>query len=124
MSRYLLRWYIDACYEQTMIDSVIDGWVVVTDFDTAANQITIQTKDEFDLAKMPYPEYLLTEHWLGVRERALVRAGRRCQVCNADRDLQVHHRTYENRGNELDADVTVLCRSCHMRFHDILPEAT
>jgi hypothetical protein len=45
--------------------------------------------------------------------------GHRCQVCNRGLGtLDVHHRTYERRGQELDEDLTVLCRACHGIFHE------
>lgn len=62
--------------------------------------------------------YLRSAHWAGVRQAALERAGHRCQVCNADHRLDVHHRTYERVGRESPMDVTVLCRPCHDLFHD------
>jgi hypothetical protein len=31
--------------------------------------------------------------------------------------LDVHHRTYENKGKEKLGDLTVLCRECHTKFH-------
>lgn len=31
--------------------------------------------------------------------------------------LDVHHRTYKNRGNEKFADLIVLCRACHSKHH-------
>ncbi|MCZ7537719.1 MAG: hypothetical protein M5T61_18590 [Acidimicrobiia bacterium] len=54
------------------------------------------------LQALPYTEYLTTDHWRCTRERALRRAWRRCQMCNADADLHVHHNTYERRGREAD----------------------
>jgi len=63
-------------------------------------------------------EYLRSEHWRTVRQGALERADHRCQVCNGDKHLDVHHRTYERLGAELDHDLTVLCRTCHSVFHD------
>jgi hypothetical protein len=69
------------------------------------------------LRTMPYAEYLQTEHWQQVRQAALTRAEYRCQVCNSPYHLQVHHRTYERRGEERDTDLTVLCDTCHGRFH-------
>jgi len=62
-------------------------------------------------------EYLQSEHWKTVRIGALERAGHRCQVCNNSKSLDVHHRTYERLGEELDGDLTVLCRKCHDIFH-------
>lgn len=66
---------------------------------------------------MPYVMYLKTYHWEIARMHALIRAGERCQVCNAGGLLEVHHRTYERRGAELPGDLIVLCRSCHETFH-------
>lgn len=62
--------------------------------------------------------YLQSEHWKNIRAGALERAKERCQLCNKDERLQVHHRTYENLGHEQDCDLTVLCRACHAKFHD------
>ena len=70
------------------------------------------------LHQMAYDEYLKTEHWKFARLDALQRAAYRCQVCNAQRELQVHHRTYERRGCELASDLTTLCGACHALFHD------
>jgi 5-methylcytosine-specific restriction endonuclease McrA len=65
-----------------------------------------------------YDNYLRSEHWQQVREDALSRARRRCQVCNSPDELHVHHRTYERLGFERAGDVTVLCRGCHKLFHE------
>lgn len=70
-----------------------------------------------ELATMPYREYLQTPEWQARRLRALERAGHRCQVCNDGKQLNVHHRTYERRGNERDEDLFTLCRGCHSIFH-------
>lgn len=76
-----------------------------------------------NLMRMPYKEYLQTPVWQQRREVHLKKAHYRCQVCNsADKILDVHHRTYERRGNELPSDLTVLCRDCHYLFHDKLPK--
>lgn len=69
------------------------------------------------LAAMPYPEYLESPEWQARRKVMLRRAVYRCQVCNRDRLLHVHHRTYEHRGIELPSDLVVLCDECHELFH-------
>lgn len=72
-----------------------------------------------ELRAMPYEEYLQTPHWKRKRENKLRAAGRRCQVCNRSSIiLNVHHRTYDRLGEELDEDLTVLCRECHRVFHE------
>lgn len=67
--------------------------------------------------EMPYEEYLKTAYWAAKRRAAIIRAQGRCQVCNSNTSLQVHHRTYERRGCEHAADLTVLCKRCHERHH-------
>jgi hypothetical protein len=73
---------------------------------------------------MPYKKYLETPEWKAKRERKLIDAGFRCQLCNESGELNVHHRTYKDRGNEDLRDLIVLCRGCHKKFHGIEPEAT
>lgn len=69
---------------------------------------------------LSYEEYLQTPYWQERRKRALEYADYRCQLCNNTSILHVHHRTYENLGREPDNDLTVLCESCHEKFHDIV----
>lgn len=71
------------------------------------------------LKTMPYAQYLKTDHWQSVRKNALRHARYRCQLCNKQAPLYVHHRTYERRGEELLSDVIALCQLCHEKHHDI-----
>jgi len=72
-----------------------------------------------ELRTMPYKEYLHTPYWKHRREARLRAAGHRCQLCNSGSvSLNVHHRTYERLGEELDGDLIVLCRTCHSTFHE------
>lgn len=65
-----------------------------------------------------YKAYLQTPYWKRRREDKLRAVGHRCQLCNRGSvTLDVHHRTYERLGNELDEDLTVLCRDCHSIHH-------
>lgn len=67
---------------------------------------------------MTYTEYLETPEWTALREQALERALNACQVCNASKGLEVHHRAYPKRwGSEPVSDLIVLCRRCHAAFH-------
>ena len=69
------------------------------------------------LRKLPYAKYLESKHWRSFRRKAIDKALKRCQVCNAEGSLDVHHRTYERKGCEELRDVIVLCRPCHTLFH-------
>jgi hypothetical protein len=67
---------------------------------------------------MNYQDYLTTDHWKRVRLEALKAARYTCQLCDAKHtQLNVHHRSYENRGCESLNDLIVLCSNCHKKFH-------
>ena len=68
---------------------------------------------------LEYDEYLRWVVWAALRRWKLDAADHRCQVCNHPDDLQVHHRTYENFGQERECDLIVLCDECHRRHHGI-----
>lgn len=80
------------------------------------------------LRRLPYREYLLTPHWKRVRAAMIIVNGARCQ---SDRcygmdsywletgSLQVHHKTYANRGRERFADLELLCEICHKMTHGL-----
>jgi hypothetical protein len=74
------------------------------------------------LRRLPYREYLQTEHWQQVRQRALRRAKYRCELCNSGTVMNVHHRSYAQLGYEDPKDLIVLCEPCHAKHHDVLPE--
>jgi hypothetical protein len=68
-----------------------------------------------------YHEYLKSNEWKQKAEQAKEQAGWRCQLCNKEGNkgsLHAHHRTYERIGNELPEDITVLCSTCHAKFHN------
>lgn len=66
-----------------------------------------------------YQAYLQSKHWREFRELALDHYGHKCTNCGLEgKSLDVHHLTYERRGCELLEDVTVLCRSCHLKEHE------
>lgn len=70
-----------------------------------------------ELRALPYHDYLRTHHWHTIRRAALDHYGPACVLCGETGQVDVHHRTYARRGEERLHDLTVLCRSCHDRFH-------
>ena len=67
---------------------------------------------------MRYDEYLANEHWRKVREARLIIDGYQCCECGSAKNLEVHHITYDNLGDEdIERDLITLCRSCHERLH-------
>jgi 5-methylcytosine-specific restriction endonuclease McrA len=68
-----------------------------------------------------YDGYLRSAQWQRIRREALDWAWYRCQLCNDEGELHVHHRTYERFGREHPADLIVLCRACHEQFHQVEP---
>jgi 5-methylcytosine-specific restriction endonuclease McrA len=64
-----------------------------------------------------YLRYLHSPHWQEKREQLMVLVGASCEFCGSPDDLNVHHRTYENLGNESLSELAVLCKDCHADWH-------
>lgn len=62
-----------------------------------------------------------TKEWHDINQQRREIDGYRCALCNRGASLQVHHRTYENYGNEKVEDLLTLCRRCHLAFHQKVP---
>ena len=69
---------------------------------------------------MPYDEYLLTDHWKELRKRIHAKYNNKCAICGSSDNLEVHHITYERKGEELDEDLALLCKKCHMTQHKLI----
>lgn len=65
-----------------------------------------------------YSDYLNSQHWLKFRNKIIFERGYRCEECGWDENLNVHHDSYDNLGNEKPSDVRLLCYRCHMEFHE------
>ena len=66
---------------------------------------------------MVYKDYLKTEHWKNTR-RLKVGANKFmdkyfCAICGSKVNLQVHHLTYKNIGNEVNKTLRIVCGRCH-----------
>ena len=64
-----------------------------------------------------YKEYLQSDEWQVKRKAALLRDGLRCQLCRGEKNLHVHHITYDNIYNEPLSDLITLCKQCHSKLH-------
>ncbi len=71
-----------------------------------------------------YQAYLNSPAWRKTRNDALRRAGYKCERCGVRRDFNVHHRSYARLGNEVPADLEVLCFTCHNGHHQQEAEGT
>lgn len=72
-----------------------------------------------DLRSLKYDEYLKTEYWKNLSETIKREADYRCQICNSEENLNVHHRSYEHKGFlELEKkDLICICEKCHSIYH-------
>lgn len=68
---------------------------------------------------MDYSDFLDTPYWTAIAERIKIRAKNRCQICNSDKNLNAHHRSYENHGDEIHhmEDLVCICSDCHSKYH-------
>ena len=111
----------DEVDEWYFLDSNPDTETVEDDQRQAIEEERIyQSRLKHDRAKWPkdkYDQYLKSDHWLLTKIAALIRANFQCQSCGRPEHLEIHHKTYAQRGAEAQEDVIVLCRRCHENRH-------
>ena len=81
------------------------------------NQDAIDGKHLNNVQSEEYLNYLNSPKWKQIRKEALV-LYESCVLCGAKKQLDVHHRSYKNFGNEtIVKDLIVLCERCHAKYH-------
>lgn len=64
-----------------------------------------------------YYEYIQTPEWNEKRKQKLRDTDYKCEVCNKfGVPLQVHHKHYNNIGNESMEDLLAVCKECHLKL--------
>lgn len=66
-----------------------------------------------------YEAHISSPEWAERRKQRLEHDGR-CRTCGHTEDLQVHHVSYENFGNEPLDDLITLCGDCHDAITNVL----
>ncbi len=76
------------------------------------------------ILNMPYKDFLRTLYWDFIRTLKKEQANYKCELCNNNTHLNVHHKSYNNHGDEYHhlEDLIVLCSDCHSKFHEKLAE--
>ena len=65
-----------------------------------------------------YKTYLQSEDWFEKRRLVFERCDGWCEGCGVKRSIQVHHKTYQNVGNEFLFELLGVCKDCHERIHE------
>ena len=69
---------------------------------------------------MDYAQYLQSDHWKEVRLKRLKIDENACAICKSKNNLNVHHISYKNLGNEdVETDLITLCHPCHAMLHRV-----
>lgn len=121
-SRYQLNEHLDYLKKDYQIPILCEnckkGIDIITS-DRWKKESEQREKEINRLKNLPYSEYLQTQHWQELRLKHLKQSKYGCQLCNTKNTiLHVHHRTYENLGNENYSDLITLCENCHKLFHN------
>jgi hypothetical protein len=87
-------------------------------------EVGISEARKQQIAQLTYSDYLKTNEWRWIRERALVEYEHKCKLCDSVDRLEVHHKRYPPRGTEQSKDLIVLCHRCHSTHHGLFKEVT
>lgn len=84
------------------------------------NMIGVSEARKKRLAKLSYEDYLKTDEWHWLSEKAKEIQGRFCHWKKEHPGpFNVHHNNYPRRGEEDPArDLIVVCEDCHAKHHD------
>ncbi len=76
------------------------------------------------IREMNYKDFLQTPYWKAIAQQVRYKADYRCQICNADAELHIHHRTYEIHGSEHRnlSELICACSQCHQTHHFSSPQ--
>lgn len=68
---------------------------------------------------MNYRLFLRTPYWKAIASKVKIKAKNRCMICNSTEHLSVHHRNYDNHGDEIHhlEDLICICQECHNKHH-------
>lgn len=80
-----------------------------------------QTRHPLQAGLDLYQQYLLSDTWKSKRKRALRRDDYRCQACCAAPAVEVHHKSYQNIGDEPLFELVSVCKECHLQLHQSSP---
>ena len=74
--------------------------------------------------KLKYSEYLKTPYWRAISNHIKNKENNKCSLCGSTENLNVHHKTYKNKGVEFlnENDLCCLCNKCHKKEHNITGE--
>lgn len=76
--------------------------------------------DKMNQKKTDYFKYLKSKNWNNKRTEAYRLYGYKCQRCNVNKNLHVHHKTYARFKNEnIKTDLAILCDHCHNLYHSL-----
>lgn len=70
------------------------------------------------LNKAKYKQYLKSKKWAEKKFELFSLRGEKCERCQSEIDLQVHHKNYRTIFNEDLEDLEILCSKCHKAEHD------
>lgn len=76
-----------------------------------------QTHNRLQASHDLYQQYLLSDTWKSKRLRVLQRDDHRCQACCLAKAAEVHHKTYQNIGDEPLFELISVCKECHLQLH-------
>lgn len=69
------------------------------------------------VSKKEYHKYLKSKTWAKKRKRVLKRDNNKCFICARNKNLHVHHLTYDRVYQERLCDLVTLCDECHINIH-------
>ena len=83
-------------------------------YDDSYYDFELSTANQYMTAKEKQ-EYMKSTKWQELSR--VVKLAGHCEVCNSPYNLECHHITYKNLGDEPLSSLACVCRTCHESIH-------
>jgi hypothetical protein len=102
---------------KTVVNSIDKKFFKTTKVKSKVKKTTAKPKKRKRKLSKEYLDYINGEKWAAIKLDLYHIRGRKCEVCQSTKTVDVHHKTYKNLFNEEPEDLILLCRYHHNMVH-------
>ena len=114
---FLLGWIHETFFTKTKSKSIIEEFLLKSSIKAYTSSVFLDSFNNKYMSNADKQAYLLSPEWQALRQQVKAR-DKVCQLTGATDNLEVHHITYDNLGNEYLDDLVLLSRKAHQFVHD------
>jgi 5-methylcytosine-specific restriction endonuclease McrA len=80
-----------------------------------ARSLVLKRAHRMDDWRAKYNKRISSPQWKNMKRDVAKMRGNKCERCESQFNLALHHKTYERLGKELLSDLELVCEGCHRK---------